>query len=261
MISEPLTNGRTAIARLKAFTLIELLVVIAIIAILAALLLPALSQAKDRARLAACINNTKQLQLAWGIYADESNGWLMRNLQDGRCWVQGTMRNSSDATNIDFIQTCGLYPYAHAIDSYRCPADSKRSDADIPFRLRSYSISCFMCGDVSNVMEEYDPGVTGYSDNYRLSDITAPQPSLAFVFVEEHENTIDDGHLGFVPETDEWLNMPATRHHGATFSFADGHSELFKWQDPTTLALTSGFVTTPNDPDLKRVQAALATKK
>ena len=261
MSSEPQTNGGTAITRLNAFTLIELLVVIAIIAILAALLLPVLSQAKDRARLATCINNTKQLQLAWGIYADENNGWIMRNLQDGRCWVQGNMRNSSDATNIDFIQTCDLYPYGHAIDSYRCPSDTKRSDADIPFRLRSYSISCFMCGDVSDVLQQYDPGATGYSMISRLSEITAPQPSLAFVFAEEHENTIDDGHFGFLPETDEWLNIPATRHHGATFSFADGHSELFKWEDPATLALTSGFISTPDNPDLKRVQAALATKR
>src|SRR5215472_1865078 len=119
MISEPRTNGGTAIARLNAFTLIELLVVIAIIAILGALLLPALSQAKDRARLTSCINNTKQLQLAWGIYADEYNGWIMRNLQDGRCWVQGNMRNSDDATNSDYIKACDLHPYDQAIDSYR----------------------------------------------------------------------------------------------------------------------------------------------
>lgn len=253
-------GGEATSSRLKAFTLIELLVVIAIIAILAALLLPVLSQAKARAQLASCINNTKQLQLAWGLYADENNGWMMINMYGGNRWVQGNMRTGTEATNTTFIQTSSLFSYAQAIGSYRCPADNRTSDAGVPFRLRSYSINCFMYGNVSNVLQTYDPGATGYSENFRVYDIRAPRPSLAFVFVDEHENSIDDGHFGFLPETDQWLNIPATRHHGATFSFADGHSELFAWHDPATLALTHGFVTTPNNADLKRVQAALATK-
>lgn len=253
-------DRESKIARLGAFTLIELLVVIAIIAILAALLLPALSRAKARAQLAACLNNTKQLQLGWTLYAEENAGRIMINLMNGHGWVRGNMRVSTDATNVSFIQECDLYPYSPAVGSYRCPADNQTSDAGIPFRLRSYSINCFMCGDGSNVMETYTPGASGYSVNIRLSDITAPQPSLAFVFVEEHENSIDDGHFGFVPEGDEWLNIPATRHRGAEFSFADGHSEIFNWHDPATLGLTHGFITTPNDADLSRVEAALATK-
>jgi prepilin-type N-terminal cleavage/methylation domain-containing protein len=255
------SRSQATIPQLGAFTLIELLVVIAIIAILAALLLPVLSQAKARGQLTACLNNTKQLQLGWQLYADEYGGRLMINLRNGHGWVQGNMRNSSDATNTAFIQSCDLFPYSKAVGSYRCPADNRTSDAGIPFRLRSYSVSCFMNGDAIGVMHTYTPGASGYSLNTRISDITTPAPALAFVFVEEHENTIDDGHFGFVPEGNEWLNLPATRHRGAEFSFADGHSEIFKWRDPATLALTHGFVTTPNDADLTRVEAALATKR
>jgi prepilin-type processing-associated H-X9-DG protein len=170
------------------------------------------------------------------------------------------MQVASDATNAGYIRTCDLFPYAGAVETYRCPADNSVSSGGIPFRLRSYAINCFMSGNGSNVLHQYAPGATGYRLNLRIGDIIAPQPSLAFVFVDEHQNSIDDGHFGFVPEVDEWLNIPATRHRGAMFSFADGHAEIFRWHDPATLGLTGGFVTTPNNADLKRVQGALATK-
>ena len=253
-------EGENRIPRARAFTLIELLVVIAIIAILAALLLPVLSAAKSKARQTACLNNIKQLELSWGLYADENNQRIMVNLGPGKTWVQGNMQVASEATNTTFIQDCDLFPYARSVDVYRCPADNLTSAADVPFRLRSYSINCFMNGSITDIFDEYAPGVTGYQLNSRISDIRLPGPSLAFVFAEEHENSIDDGHFGFMPEGDEWLNLPATRHRGATFSFADGHAELFKWLDPVTLGLSSGFVTTPDNPDLKKVQASLATK-
>ena len=244
----------------EAFTLIELLVVIAIIAILAALLLPALSAAKSKAQQASCLNNTRQLQLSWGLYADENNQTIMVNLDGDKTWVEGDMRVASDATNVTFIKNCDLYPYGRAVEVYRCPADNRNSDLGIPFRLRTYSINCFMSGDGLGVLQSYAPAATGYHLNRRISDINTPGPSSAFVLVEEHENSVDDGHFGFSPEGDEWLNIPANRHRGATLSFADGHSEFFKWHDSTTLRMTSGFFSTPNNADLKRVQAVLATK-
>jgi prepilin-type N-terminal cleavage/methylation domain-containing protein len=251
-------KGKSPILPVDAFTLVELLVVIAIIAILAALLLPALSQAKSQASRTACLNNTKQLQLSWGLYADENNQFIMLNLDSGKSWVQGNMRNNLEATNVTFIQGCSLFPYGRSVEIYRCPADNRKSDVGIPVRLRTYSINCFMYGDATGVIQTYAPGLTGYHMNRRINDVK--KSSAEFVFAEEHENTIDDGHFGFLPEGDEWLNIPATRHRGAMFSFVDGHSEFFKWHDPATLKLTGGFITTPNNADLKKVEAALATK-
>ena len=105
-------------------------------------------------------------------------------------------------------------------------------------------------------------GFRGYAVNRKTADITRPGPSSASVFLDEHENSIDDGHFGFNPEGDMWMNLPAMWHnHGCNFSFADGHAELLKWRDPRTLALkVINSVSTPNNPDLRKLQAILATK-
>ena len=98
--------------------------------------------------------------------------------------------------------------------------------------------------------------------NKKLIDITAPGPAQAFVFLDEHENSIDDGHFGFAPAGDQWMNLPARWHNaGCDFSFADGHVETFKWRDPRTLAIkVINSVITPNNADLKKFQAIVATK-
>ena len=103
--------------------------------------------------------------------------------------------------------------------------------------------------------------LTGYAVNSKTSDILHPPPSQVFVFLDEHQISIDDGQFGFLPATDLWLNLPALWHNqGCDFSFADGHTEHFHWMDSRTLALTAIDTTsTPNNPDLKKMQAALAT--
>ena len=237
----------------SGFTLIELLVVIALIAILAALLLPALSKARERAQGIACLNNTRQLALAWMLYADDHNGHLAYNLGgDARRltlaprtnlnWVNGilTWELDNDNTNTATLTQASLGSYANRNASlYRCPSDhvlsSIQRNAGWSGRVRSYSMNA-MVGDAGDLTASgSNLNNPGYVQFFSLAAI--PQPSEIFVFLDEHPDSINDGY--FLNRANynynEWIDLPASYHNGsAALAFADGHSEIHRWQSAST---------------------------
>ncbi len=227
----------------RGFTLIELLVVIAIIAILAAMLLPALGKAKSKGQGIACLSNLKQLQLCWFMYATDSNDRLVYNNSHGPDeppgWVSGWLPTAQDATNVTLLMSPNgkLWDYNKSLGIYRCPADrSVATEADgkrYP-RVRSISMNGNMNGN-SWYTAIIEPNYYTYR---KLSEIVRPPPVQAFVFLDEHPDHIDDGYfLVLEDQHATWGNCPANYHNGACgFSFADGHAETKKWRDPDTLA-------------------------
>ncbi len=224
----------------SGFTLIELLVVIAIIAILAGMLLPALQKAKAKAQGIGCLNNTRQLLLAWSIYADENNDRLVPNPGDmGQAsgWVRGFLDWSLQPDNTNTARLTEpnalLSPYtARAAGIYRCPADrfltANQRRHGWSQRVRSISMNFSLGNDYQNDR--------GAEHSVKLTQIIDPPPAKRWVFLDEHPDSINNGFLTVYLDHAAWEDLPASYHNGACgFAFADGHSEIKRWLDPVTV--------------------------
>ncbi len=239
--------------RLWGFTLVELLVVISIIAILAALLLPALSRAKAKAQAIVCLNNLKQLTLAWEMYAHDNNDRLVPNnpptVADARgqrlpTWAWGDMRyGNTDGTNIDYVmgqREGSIGPYVKTHQIFKCPTDKSLTrlvDGKSYPRVRSYSIN--------GPMGTQFPFIITGEAKYFLSRgdfVKVPYPEL-LVFIDVHEDYLDTCQfiIGWDISANIWRNLAAGRHGGrGVLSFHDGHAEIHRWRDSRTLQRVQG---------------------
>jgi prepilin-type processing-associated H-X9-DG protein len=249
----------------------ELLVVITVIGILAAMLLPVLSRAKQRAQGIYCVNNTKQLMVALHLYADDANGWLPPNPDwaTNRMWVQGEMENPNDATNVALLKQSLLAPYdGGSIKIFKCPGDA--SD-----HVRTYSMSQAV-GTKPGVLAAVDgpwlDGTRHHEANHpwrtygRFSDMIQPDPSDLWVFMDENQYNINDGAFAVSMTTPtEIIDWPGTYHNrSAGIAFADGHSEIHKWRDGRTqmdTRINAGpHIQTPANPDILWLQSKTSAR-
>jgi prepilin-type N-terminal cleavage/methylation domain-containing protein/prepilin-type processing-associated H-X9-DG protein len=259
------------------FTLIELLVVIAIIGILASLLLPVLTRAKQRAQAVACISNQKQLALGWIMYASDNAGRLVPNgdetsqpssLTDPSAlpggtnaqWCPGRQDKSVDlsptgsaANNIGWawIKLGLLFPYINNLGVYLCPADHSYTAGFVGLQyphVRSISMNTWL-----SPIAPYN-NVTSVESYYKETDLQRPGPSKLWVFIDENPTSINDASFICQPGVNQWIDCPASYHNSAGgLSFADGHAQIKRWGDSTVLKLWAPPAILPGNPGFTRM--------
>ena len=233
------------------FTLIELLVVIAIIAILAGMLLPALNRAKQKAQSLACLNNLKQLQLCFHLYAMDNTDFMPPNdfvydlgtMQaapgnEGPSWCTNVAPYSADPAGI----TGGLlFQYNTSLGIYKCPADQSTLETPAGTKLSQPRIRSYNMSQSINGLSFAGQVATDIPHYTKTVEPRSPVPANLLVFIEVHQDEITDTEFGIPVAVDDyaygyWWDVPANRHNqGCNFSFADGHVEHWKWKAPKTV--------------------------